>query len=101
MARTLIDRSKLRAAIRKMGDEYVFSMLDVAIDLLSEAQLFKLAKQHLDPSTLGRDGHEKGNLLADVRASVTARRRRCGHTAHLTRGFSQMPRTHSFAHAGA
>jgi hypothetical protein len=68
MARTPIDRNKLRAAIRKMGDEYVFSMLDVAIDLLSEAQLFKLAKQHIDPSTVGPDGHEKGNLLADVRA---------------------------------
>ena len=24
-----------------------------------------------------------------------------GHSPHLTRGFSQMPRTHSFAHAGA
>ena len=68
MARTPIDRNKLRAAIRKMGGEYVFSMLDVAIDLLSEAQLFQLAKQHLDPSTLGPDGHEQGNLLADVRA---------------------------------
>ena len=51
-----------------MGDEYVFCMLDHAIDLLSEAQLFKLVKQHLDPSTLGPDGHEQGNVLADVRA---------------------------------
>lgn len=34
-------------------------------------------------------------------SSVTGRRRRCGQTAHLTWGFSQTPRTHSFAHAGA
>lgn len=34
-------------------------------------------------------------------SSVTGRKRRCGQTAHLTWGFSQTPRTHSFAHAGA
>ena len=34
-------------------------------------------------------------------SSVTGRNRRCGHSAHLIRGFSQMPRTHSLAHAGA
>ena len=34
-------------------------------------------------------------------SSVTGRNRRLGHSAHLMRGFSQMPRTHSFAQAGA
>src|SRR3990172_4486412 len=34
-------------------------------------------------------------------SSVTGRNRRLGHSAHLIRGFSQMPRTHSFAQAGA
>ena len=29
-----IDRDKLRAAVRKLGNEYVFYMLDEAIDLL-------------------------------------------------------------------
>ncbi len=31
---TKIDRDKLRKAIRKLGNEYVFSMLDDAIELL-------------------------------------------------------------------
>ena len=34
-------------------------------------------------------------------SSVTGRNRRCWHSVHLTRGFSQTPRTHSLAHAGA
>ena len=34
-------------------------------------------------------------------SSVTGKNRRCWHSAHLIRGFSQMPRTHSFEHAGA
>ena len=34
-------------------------------------------------------------------SSVTGRKRRLGHSAHLIRGFSQTPLTHSFAHAGA
>src|SRR5438477_7392730 len=36
-----------------------------------------------------------------ITSSVTGRKRRFGHSAHLMRGFSQMPRTHSLAHAGA
>ena len=40
--------------------------------------------------------------LADEPLVVVQRtfERRCGHTAHLILGFSQMPGTHSFAHAG-
>jgi hypothetical protein len=34
-------------------------------------------------------------------SSVTGRNRRLGHSAHLMRGFSQTPRTHSLAQAGA
>src|SRR6266542_6191645 len=33
--------------------------------------------------------------------SVTGRKAWLGHSPHLTRGFSQMPRTHSFAQTGA
>lgn len=34
-----IDRDKLRAKLRRLGDEYVFYMLDDALDVLSDAQL--------------------------------------------------------------
>ena len=33
-AKAKIDRAKLRAAIRKLGDEYVYYLLDEALDLL-------------------------------------------------------------------
>ena len=47
-----IDRDKLRAAIRKLGDEYVFYLLDDAIDLLPQSKLVKLVGQYLDMAKL-------------------------------------------------
>jgi hypothetical protein len=43
-----IDRAKLRAAVRKLGNEYVFCTLDDAIELLPSAKLYKIAKKYLD-----------------------------------------------------
>jgi hypothetical protein len=37
----LIDRDKLRAEVRTLGNEYVFYMLDDAIDLLPLSKLHK------------------------------------------------------------
>jgi hypothetical protein len=65
--RPQIDRDKLRVAIRKLGDEYVYYMLDEAIDLLPESKLAKLAGRYLDPARLRPDGSAKGSLLADVK----------------------------------
>src|SRR6266567_9148793 len=45
MAGQRIDRDKLRAAIRRMGSEYVFHMLDDAITLLPQTNLRKLIAQ--------------------------------------------------------
>ncbi len=63
-----IDRDKLRAAIQMLGDEYVFYMLDDAIDLLPESKLVKLVGQYLDVAKLRPDGKAKGTLLAEVQA---------------------------------
>ena len=43
-----IDRDKLRAAVRKLGNEYVFYMLEDAIELLPPSKLHKIAKKYLD-----------------------------------------------------
>ena len=51
-----IDRDKLRAQVRKLGNECVFSMLDDAIELLPVAKLQKIAKKYLDLKRL-RPGH--------------------------------------------
>ena len=45
MASQYIDREKVRAAIRRMGSEYVFYMLDDAITLLPQTKLRRLIKQ--------------------------------------------------------
>ncbi len=66
---TAIDRDKLRAAVRKLGHEYVFYMLDDAIDLLPPAKLQRIARKHLDLEKLRPDGEtrKKAKLLAAVK----------------------------------
>ncbi len=68
MASQYIDRQKVLAAIRRMGSEYVFYMLDDAITLLPQTKLRRLIKQYLNPAELRPDGARKENLLADVKA---------------------------------
>lgn len=68
MAGQHIDRDKLRAAVRGMGSEYVFHMLDDAIALLPQDKLLKLARGYLNPAELRPDSEQKQNLLAEVEA---------------------------------
>jgi hypothetical protein len=65
-----IDRDKLRAAVRKLGHERVFYMLDDAIDLLPPVKLHKVVKKYLDIKSLRPDSEikAKANLLAAVKA---------------------------------
>jgi hypothetical protein len=67
--RIQIDRDKLRAEIRKLGNEYVFHMLDDAIELLPPATLHKIAKKYLDLKRLRPDAEPatRPSLLTDVR----------------------------------
>jgi hypothetical protein len=64
-----IDRDKLRAAIRKLGNQDVFCMLDDAIELLPPAKLHKIAKKYLDLKRLRPDTEKptKSSLLTDVK----------------------------------
>lgn len=68
MARQHIDRDKLRAAIRREGNECIFHMLDVAIELIPQAKLRKLIAGYLNPAELYADGERKEDLLAAVQA---------------------------------
>lgn len=71
-----IDRDKLRAAVRKLGHEYVFYMLDDAIDLLPRTKLHQLARKYLDVDSLRPDSKNgaKANLLAAVKTFDQASR---------------------------
>lgn len=64
-----IDRDKLRAEVRRLGNEYVFYMLDDAIELLPPAKLYKLAKKYFDLKRLRPDTEKAASpsLLADVK----------------------------------
>lgn len=64
-----IDRDKLRTALRHLGPEYVFYMLDDAIDLLPPTKLHAVVKKYLDVSRLRPDAEKPApaSLLADVR----------------------------------
>ena len=64
-----IDRDKLRAAVRKLGNEYVFFMLDEAIELLPPSKLHKIAKKYLDLERLHPDAEMATipGLLTDVK----------------------------------
>jgi len=53
------------------------------------------------PATNGCPAVSRPERCHRMTSSVTGRNRRWGHSAHLIRGFSQRPGTHSFAHAGA
>ena len=69
-----IDPDKLRTALRRLGDESVYSMLHEAIDLLSPTRLAKLAGRYLDVEQLRPDISGKKSLLGEVRAFDTASR---------------------------
>ena len=48
----LIDREKLRAAIRQLSNEYIYYMLVDALDLLPPSKLVKLVGRYLDIKSL-------------------------------------------------
>ncbi len=64
-----IDRDKLRAEVRKLGNEYVFRMLDDAIELLPMTKLHKIAKKYLDLKRLRPDAEKAASprLLKHVK----------------------------------
>ena len=71
----IIDKDKLRAAVRKLGNEYIFYMLDDAGDLLPPAKLKQLAEKYIDLKKLRPDeGEKESGLLADVQTFEKASR---------------------------
>lgn len=62
-----IDRDRLRNALRKLGNERVYSMLNDAIDLLPPSKLAKLAGQYFDVNILDADPENDASLRAHVK----------------------------------
>ncbi len=69
-----IDPAKLRAAVRRMGKDYAYLMLEDAIELLPQAGLRQLIGSYIDVETLHADYGEAsaGSLRASVEAFARA-----------------------------
>lgn len=61
-----IDLDKLRAAIRRLGDEYVYYMLDAAIELLPQSDLVRVVRPYLDLEKHRPDREPEPDLLGTV-----------------------------------
>jgi hypothetical protein len=61
-----IDRAKLRCAVRKLDNKYVYFLLDEALELLPDAKLVRLVRQYIDIKALRPDGAKKGDVFAEV-----------------------------------
>lgn len=87
-----IDRNKLRAAIRRLGDEYVFYMLDDAIDLLPQTALAKLAEPYIRLNQLQPDDAEEAGTQS-LRLEVGAFSTCAVVPASTIRASRSIPRT--------
>jgi hypothetical protein len=63
-----IDRAKLRSALQRLGDEYVFYMLHDALELLPEAELARLVGRYMKTDQLRPAGEMTESLLVEVGA---------------------------------
>ncbi len=65
-----IDREKLRAWVRRLGDEYAFYLLDEAIEVLTQEQLAQVTAKYVRPEDLRPDAvaQPASTLIDDVRA---------------------------------
>ncbi|MDR5729210.1 MAG: hypothetical protein RB191_17470 [Terriglobia bacterium] len=63
-----LDRQQIRRAIRQMGNEYVYYLLDDAISLLSQAQLRQLIAPYANPDQFIEHEAPQKDLLAEVLA---------------------------------
>ena len=61
-----LDRQKIRRAIRRMDNDYVFYLLDDAISLLSDAQLRQLISTYVHPEQFVSPTSAQQSLLAEV-----------------------------------
>jgi hypothetical protein len=68
MTEQIIDRDKLRVALRKLRNEEIYYILGEALEMLPPVKLQKLIKGYFDLSQLRPDGHKLRNLLEEVKA---------------------------------
>jgi hypothetical protein len=68
VAKTHIDREKLRAALRSLGRERALEMLEDTLELLPQTKLMVVVKAYIDPAKLQPRRGRKDKILAAVKA---------------------------------
>ena len=68
MSGSELDRQQIRRAVRQMGNEHIFYLLDDAISLLSEAQLRQLLAPYANPDQFIVQEAQQKDLLTEVLA---------------------------------
>lgn len=66
MAKSEIDRDKLRVHLRRLSKDALLDLLDRAIDVVPKSRLPALVKGYVKPEALRPDGPAKGGLLKTV-----------------------------------
>jgi hypothetical protein len=69
-----IDRDAIRSELRRLGDEYIFYVLDEVIDLVPPDELMKIVGAYVDPERLRFDVLKERTVLEEARAFDTASR---------------------------
>jgi hypothetical protein len=64
--KTQVDRAKLRAAVRKLDNKYVYFLLADALELLPDAKLVKVLRPFMDLKALRPQVAKKGDVFTDV-----------------------------------
>jgi hypothetical protein len=67
MAEPIIDRATIRAALRQLHNEDIYSILGEALEMLPLAKAQKLIKGHIDLSQFRRDIPKTDNLLEEIK----------------------------------
>lgn len=63
----MIDKDKVRAKLRNMGDEQIYGVLDRAIELLPQTKLRKLLKPYMKLEELESDADFSADLFEKVK----------------------------------
>jgi hypothetical protein len=63
----VIDRDKLRLALRKLSDKEIYFLLSRAVEMLPAAKLQRLVRGHLDMARLCPGDYKPDDILAEAR----------------------------------
>ncbi len=68
----VIDRDKLRIALRRLSDKEIYHLLSKAVEMLPAAKLQRLVRGYLNMAGLRPDGHKPDDILVEAKTFEAA-----------------------------